>query len=336
MNPTITPVAHETALPVPAVSIVVVCYNHADYIDECLESCVRQQATFPDMEIVVADDGSRDETPAIIRRWAESHPGLIVPVLAERNRGIAANFNAGLGAARGRLIAWLGGDDILLDDKLSRQVPFLERHPAASGCYHDAEVFEWPSGKTLGLFSALYAGRAAVAEAVDAKRMLDPAYQMLPSTLLVRRECMPEAFDTRLRFHNDYLFDLETLIKGGPFVRMEGVFTRYRKHEKSIGVDPKTVATMLEENLVVIAILEARYPGLARSLNRRAGYYITLAALRARKGGDIPRQRALLAALRERGMVVRATGLYLFGGLLARLLEPGKREFAVKLRSLFR
>lgn len=319
----------------PIVSIVVVTYNHENFIDECLASCVKQATESLEIEIVVADDGSSDETQAKVRHWASLYPGLIRPVLAPRNAGIAANFNQGIARSRGELIAWIGGDDIMLEGKISRQVAFLGKFPKAAGCYHDAEVFSWPSGTALGLFSQLYAGKAAKAKAVDTQRMLDSRYQMLPSTVMVRRSAMPIEFDTRLRFHNDYLFDLETIIAGGPFMRMEGVLARYRKHEKSIGLDPKTRATMLEENLIVCAIVEARYPRFAGLIRKRAVYYISLDAVRSFSSGDAGRARELCKALASRGARLRALFIAVFGGQLARLTDARHRRLAIKLRSLF-
>lgn len=317
------------------VSIIVLTFNHEAFIDECIASCVQQHDDYPHLEIVVADDGSCDSTPEKIRQWASKHPDLVRPVLAEQNAGIAENFNQGIRAAQGTLVAWLGGDDVMLPGKIGRQVQLLSAHPEAAGCYHDAEVFAWPSGKTLGVFSELYAGKAASAQLIDVPQMLDPRYQMLPSTIMVRRRAMPNAYDVRLRFHNDFLFDVESIIAGGPYVRMEGVLARYRKHEKSIGRDPRTVATMLEENLIVCAILEARYPGLARRINRRAVYYLSLEAIRSFKQGNPVRTRALCKAIVARGAPIRALIIALAGPLLTRLTEPRYRRLAIRLRSLF-
>lgn len=318
----------------PTVSIVVISYNQGEFIDECLESCVSQAHTISGIEVVVADDGSQDETPQRILEWAAKFPSLVRPVLAEKNCGIAANLNRGLSAARGEFIAWFGGDDVMLAGKIKCQVDFLMRHPQASGCYHDAEVFSWPSGEVQGLFSELYAGRAAKVHHVDLKRMLDPRYQMLPSTVMVRRQCIPGSFDTRLRFHNDYLFDFEAIAKRGPYLRLDGVLTRYRKHDKSIGRDLITRALMLEENLMVMAILEARFPHLAAKINRRSIYYLSLEALKCRRDGDVRKSFSLCLAIWSRGGLVRALCIVLFGGLLSSLANPKYRKIAVKLRSV--
>lgn len=319
----------------PLVSIVVVTYRHADYVDETLSSCVLQAQDYPSLEIIVADDGSPDDTQDRIRDWQARYPALIKPVLAPENRGLAANFTAAKKAATGEYIAWLGGDDVMLAGKIAAQVPVLNAHPEASGCFHDAEVFEWPSGTVLGAFSTLYGGKAFSVDAVDAVKMLDPRYQMLPSTLLVRRSAMPEAFDARLRFHNDYLFDFETIARGGPYVRMPGSYVRYRKHEGSIGRSEATQRLMLEENLMVMAILLARYPRYARAIRRRELYYLTVEALKARQRGDRARSAELRQLVAAKGARIRATGMAMLAAPLATLADPKNRALALKVRSMF-
>jgi glycosyltransferase involved in cell wall biosynthesis len=318
-----------------AVSIVVVSYNHQDFIHECLESCVQQAANYPHLQIVVADDGSTDRTPEIVRSFAERYPSLVVPALSQVNTGIPKNLSRGLAAATGEFVAWLGGDDVMLPNKIAVQAQALAARPGYAGCYHDSEVFEWPSGQTLGLFSELYAGRAATAEFVDAKRMLNPGYQMLPSSVMARRKCMPTEFDQRLKFHNDYLFDLETILAGGPYFRVDGVYARYRKHQKSIGLASSTRRTMLEENLVTMAIVEARYPHLSNFVNRRAVYYLSLEALRLRSDGDRERSLQLVRSIARRGFPLRAFGIALAAMFARYVLDPRFRKFSVTLRSWF-
>jgi glycosyltransferase involved in cell wall biosynthesis len=321
-------------VPEPLVSIVIVSYNQADFIGLALAGCVRQRDDYPNIEIIVADDGSTDGTRNEVARWIRDHPGLIRLVGSTVNRGIAANFNAGLEAAQGAYLAWLGGDDIMLPGKIVRQVAVLEADRAASGCYHDAEVFSWPQDETLGLFSRLYGGRAFTVNRVDARRMLDPRVQMLPSTLLLRRDRMPSAFDGRFRFHNDYIYDFEMIATGGPYVRMEGVYVRYRKHARSIGRDEAVRTTVLEENLMALGLLTARFPRYAKYIRRRAAYYLILEALKNFHAGDRSRARHLLHAASAQGAPLKAMGLSIVGPYAAMLTDPRHRGIAMKLRSL--
>lgn len=319
-----------------AVSICVVTYNHLNYIDDCLQGCVDQSLNQGRIEVIVCDDGSSDGTAERILEWQRRYPEIINPVLAKRNQGIARNFNAALEAFRGRYLCWLGGDDIILPGKVQAQFDLMERCPDASGCYHDAEVFASPGDRVLGAFSSLYGGRAATLERVGPAEMLDPTVQMLPSTLMLRRPRADARFDTRLTFHNDFLFDFIFLEERGPLVRMEGTYTRYRKHEASIGVSASVDNRILEENLIVNGILLARYPHHARRLRRRERYYMLVQVLRAAKSGDMTQANNFARAVRGRGFYLSGAALLLGGvQILALLGQPRWRALAIRLRSMF-
>lgn len=319
----------------PLVTIAVVTYNHSAFISDTIQSCLLQAEDYPNLEILVADDASTDGTQDIIADWVARYPQIIKPVLSQENGGIARNMNKALDAASGQYLAWLGGDDLMLKGKIEKQVAFLEADPSACGCYHDADVFEWPGGRSLGTFSHLYAGRAATADYVTPQKMLDPRFQMLPSTLMLRRDRVEHRVDTRFIFHNDFLFDLECIVSGGPLKRMEGTFTRYRKHAGSVGRSEAAISRMLEENLMVLAVIDARYPEYAKTTRRRAAYYLTLEAVRCARKGDLVRMRRISGALVLRGNRLMGYGVRLLHPILGLLLKPEHRELAVRIRSIF-
>jgi glycosyltransferase involved in cell wall biosynthesis len=120
----------------PLVSAIVPVRNGARYLGEALAS-IRAQ-TYRPLEIVVADDGSTDESLAIARACPEAR------VLALPHGGVAAARNAGLAAARGALIAFLDQDDLWTPDKLDVQVAYLRAHPAAAGTIAHAMHFLEP------------------------------------------------------------------------------------------------------------------------------------------------------------------------------------------------
>ena len=94
------------------VSIIVPAYNYAEFIEQALESALAQ--TYPNIEIVVVDDGSTDQTPVILRRYADR-----IRIVTQDNLGLAAARNTGLREASHGLVAFLDADDVLLPGMVS-------------------------------------------------------------------------------------------------------------------------------------------------------------------------------------------------------------------------
>lgn len=107
------------------VSVCVVTYNQEKYIEECLSSIVTQKTTFR-FNIIVADDGSTDQTRDIINRYALNYPGIIVPVFRKNNLGAFKNFVTTHNMAKGSYICHCDGDDRWLPGKLQAQANFLD------------------------------------------------------------------------------------------------------------------------------------------------------------------------------------------------------------------
>jgi glycosyltransferase involved in cell wall biosynthesis len=106
----------------PLVSILIPAYNAAEWIADTLESAVAQ--TWAHKEIIVVDDGSKDETLAIARRWVSRG----VTVVPQQNAGAAAARNMALSLSRGDFIQWLDADDLLAPDKIARQMEVQQHH----------------------------------------------------------------------------------------------------------------------------------------------------------------------------------------------------------------
>jgi glycosyltransferase involved in cell wall biosynthesis len=116
---------------VPLVSVVMPSYNSADTIEASLRSVIAQ--TYPAIEIIVVDDGSRDETVARVRAMSCTRP---LRVVAEgRNQGAPRARNRGAQLASGQFLAFLDSDDTWSPDKLAQQVKALLAAPEAVLCY---------------------------------------------------------------------------------------------------------------------------------------------------------------------------------------------------------
>jgi glycosyltransferase involved in cell wall biosynthesis len=147
----------------PLVSVCVVCYRHAQYLEKCLDSLVSQVTDF-DYEIVIGDDCSPDETTEIIRNYADKYPHKIKAFLHPVNLSQTyksyppgkLNFLHTLSQCSGKYIVHIEGDDYLTDtNKLQLQAEYMEANPAISACFHNAEVvYQDNTGRTDELLNA--------------------------------------------------------------------------------------------------------------------------------------------------------------------------------------
>ncbi len=103
------------------VSVVTPVFNGARFLAEAIDSVLAQ--TYPTVEIVVVDDGSTDRTPEIIASYPNVHG------LRQERAGQAAARNRGVAAATGEYVAFLDADDVMLPDRLERQVAYLRERP---------------------------------------------------------------------------------------------------------------------------------------------------------------------------------------------------------------
>ncbi len=110
----------------PAISVIITCYNFEHVIQRTVQSVLEQ--SFSDIEIIIIDDASHDNSPKIISKLAKEDE-RIIPILHTKNNGISYVLSQGLDIAKGEYVAILDGDDIWLNlDKLKRQYQFLETH----------------------------------------------------------------------------------------------------------------------------------------------------------------------------------------------------------------
>jgi alpha-1,3-rhamnosyltransferase len=118
-----------------SVSVVVPSFNHAPFVERTLRSVFRQ--TLPPLELIVIDDGSRDDSPRIIERVLRDCP-VACDFIARENRGLSPTLNEGFARARGRYFAYLGSDDLWFPGFLRARVEVLEARPRAALAYGHA------------------------------------------------------------------------------------------------------------------------------------------------------------------------------------------------------
>ena len=108
------------------ISVIIGIYNCAPYLQEALDSLYNQ--TFQDFEIILCDDGSRDDTYAIAEKNRKTHNNIVL-LKNDRNYGLNETLNRCLKVAQGDYIARMDGDDISLPTRFQTEVEFLDSHP---------------------------------------------------------------------------------------------------------------------------------------------------------------------------------------------------------------
>lgn len=133
----------------PLVSVICTCYNHAAYVQEAMESVLGQ--TWPAVELIVVDSGSTDASLSVIRAFQQKHPKVKVLEMG-RNAGICTAFNRGLALSGGAYVIDLAADDLLLPNRIARQVELLEaKGPAYGVTFSDAWIAR-PDGRYVRTF----------------------------------------------------------------------------------------------------------------------------------------------------------------------------------------
>lgn len=185
----------------PVVSVVVPTYQHAQFIERCVQSILMQETDF-EVEIIIGEDDSSDGTRKIVEELQSEHSEKITAILQPRVNNYKINgrhtgrYNllACFAEARGEYIVWCDGDDYFIDKhKLAEQYALLERNRELIGAWTDfvsqeSIVFRRPSG-LCGVFGA---------EAVW------PVNQLCTSTTMLRREFL-EYIDSPLITESDFL-----------------------------------------------------------------------------------------------------------------------------------
>lgn len=142
-----TVVASEQLFEKPLVSVAFVCFNHANYVKQALDSVLSQKVDF-DFEVVIADDASIDGTAEIAKEYQTLFPRHIVLLLANENMGKHSgtgmiNLVRCFDQCRGKYVARLEGDDNWSDpEKLQRQVNFLNSNSDCVACHHLVDVID--------------------------------------------------------------------------------------------------------------------------------------------------------------------------------------------------
>ena len=121
----------------PLVTIIVPCYNHENYIVECIESLVHQ--TYPNIELIVLDDGSSDNSAMILKELSQKYNFYFDD---QQNIGLSRTLNKAISLSSGDYISVCASDDKYALDKTAKQVTYLQKNPKFASCFTNKIIFD--------------------------------------------------------------------------------------------------------------------------------------------------------------------------------------------------
>lgn len=221
-------------LSTPLVSIIIPSYNHARYIGNAIESVLAQ--TYPNIELIVVDDGSKDNSHDVIRSYAEKDP-RIVAILNEQNRGQSYVFNRALEVAKGEFVSLLPSDDWYLPRKTEAQVAkFLASPDSVGVVYCRGQRFFEDTGEYRDVKLPVYTGWVA-------DKFITWGPFVYPVTPLFRRAVFDKApMDERYKAEGEAVYIRIAIHYQFEFV--DEVLAVMRDHTYNIG---KNVDVMYDE-----------------------------------------------------------------------------------------
>jgi glycosyltransferase involved in cell wall biosynthesis len=244
----------------PAVSVVMPCYNAAATLPATLDSLLAQ--TLAEWELIAVDDGSTDATAEVIRGYQDAR----MVFLRQENRGPAAARNRGIAAARCDLVALLDADDLALPHRLETQRAALLADPALALVAHG---FEWVDEAGRLLPWPYHAWRRHP-DLNDLRGWLFDC-PVVPSAVMLRKDAWRRVggFDERLIGPEDWDFWLRLALAGERMAWGEGVVCHYRRAAQSLSGGVSGMASQAPEALRRV-LARPDFPAALRHDGQRA------------------------------------------------------------------
>ncbi|KHL73088.1 glycosyl transferase [Pseudomonas putida] len=208
----------------PLVTVIIASYNHARYIEASINSVVNQ--TYKNIELLVVDDGSKDDSPAVLKRLQAQHG---FDLRFQANQGLARTLNDAIARAKGDLIVPFGSDDIMLPHRIATQVEYMHGKPEVGICSANIETIDH-DGKVMG-------AREQRKRNLPFRRLdfddlwLDRKPGPMAATLMLRREALEKVggFNADIRLEDVYI-EL-SIARAGYYIDVLGeVLAQYRDH----------------------------------------------------------------------------------------------------------
>ena len=193
----------------PLVSAIIPTYNRADVVFEAVDSVLGQ--TYSNLEVIVVDDGSADETVARLRRYGDR-----IRLVSQENAGPAVARNRGVAVSRGEYIAFLDSDDLWLPTKVEQQVVLLEKAGKSVPCCLCNIMMRWYERDIASFEIASLKPSADEGIWVNADEILATRFVLFNQGIVIRRDVLERigGFDESLRLLEDHELALRLSLEG--------------------------------------------------------------------------------------------------------------------------
>ena len=225
----------------PLVSVAVITYNSSKTVLETLDSIANQ--TYQNLELIVSDDCSSDNTVEVCREWIEEHKQRFVRtdlLTVKKNTGVSANLNRAADACRGEWVKEIAGDDVLLSDCIEIYMNYVIEHPDTVYMFANVELFggDEETRKELGDFYSSMEKRFfswSIEEQYDQLTLKDNPIPT-PTSFYNREKVIALGVrnDERIPFYEDKPKWVAFLRKGVRFDYIDKTTVKYRLSDSSL------------------------------------------------------------------------------------------------------
>jgi hypothetical protein len=257
-----------------AVSVILPTFNRAHLLGRAIDSVIGQ--TYPHWELIIVDDGSTDDTDALLSGYAASLGRRLI-VIRQAHGGASAARNAGIDRTTGRYVAFLDSDDAFLPQKLARQVALFERRPELGLVFSDMSAQALDGARYRSTIDRY----GPMVRCIPAEDLGDHQFVCGPDAVdhLVRRYCIPtitgmvrrDVLGTDVRFLTDqtyseeWLFFLEVAARAPCGYVDEPLSVQYCQRDSA---STRCPASNVRQQYAAVTRIRRRFPNVSREARR--------------------------------------------------------------------
>ena len=224
----------------PQVTVIVPCYNHQAYVKNCIYSILNQ--TYKNIQLIVLDDGSSDDSPQILAELAAKH-GFYYE--HQHNMGLCRTLNKGISLTTGKYICLLASDDLMFLDRIEKQVMAMEFRPDVAVCA--GNMINIDDNNDVLAKQRIRPRREVDFDDLFWRNVAGPA----APTAMIRKAVLDAVggYDPDIRIEDMYMW-LKIASHGGKVLILNDLLAYYRQHDGNLHSNSRL---MIESELQIIS-----------------------------------------------------------------------------------